>query len=193
MTRKHEIDEELGTPIRDHIKFPYDEEKMERRRSELLSSRKDLDKVATKKRSLVSEDSPRERMAVKATKQFERSSSTVKDGDSAKKSEKRSSGPEPAKRLKVTDFSKKPSDDNTKSMSKKVDKSSMADENKTSLGEQLYALVKKRSEPIKPRKEDTPNSELEQKAVTKITSNSLPSLDRDSENRLYTSLCNMDD
>lgn len=178
---KHEIDELLGTPIRDHIKFPNDEEKMEKRRSELFSSRKDLDKVVSKKRSLVSEDSPRERMAVKATKQVEKLSSTVKDGDSTKKSEKRSSGPDPSKRLKVTGFSKKSLDDNVKSISKKVDKSSMADENKTSLGEQLYALIKNRSEP---RKEDTPNSELEQKVVTKKTSSSLPSLDRDSENRI---------
>lgn len=162
---------------------------MEKRRAELLSSRKDSDKVASKKRSLVTEDSPRERMALKARKLVEMSSSTMKEGDSAKRSEKRSSGPEPAKRLKVTDFSKKSVNDNKKFISKKVDKSSMADENKISLGKQLYALVKKRSEPIKARREGTPNSELEQKAVTKIMSNSLLSLDRDTENRLYTSLC----
>lgn len=160
---------------------------MEKRRPELLSSRKDLNKAVSKKRIRVSEDSPHERMAVKAMKQVEKLSSTRKDGDFTKKREKRSLGPDPSKRLKVTDFTQKSPNDNAKPVSKKVDKSSMADENKMSLGEQLFAVMNKRSE-VKPRKDDTPNTEPEQKAVTKIINRSLPSLDRDSEDRLCTSL-----
>ncbi|KAL6311060.1 hypothetical protein AAG906_011902 [Vitis piasezkii] len=153
----------------DHIKFPNDEEKWKTKIGVVLKQ-KGLGQGCVKEEKSGLRRLPRERMAVKAMKQVEKLSST-----------KRSSGPDPSKRLKVTGFSKKSLDDNVKSISKKVDKSSMADENKTSLGEQLYALIKNRSEP---RKEDTPNSELEQKVVTKITSSSLPSLDRDSENRI---------
>ncbi|KAF8391638.1 hypothetical protein HHK36_023944 [Tetracentron sinense] len=73
---KHNIEEELRTPIRDHIIFPDVEGKKKRRPVELQSSR---EKFVTKKIRMSSEYSPRERIALKTPKVVEKVSSAVKE------------------------------------------------------------------------------------------------------------------
>ncbi|KAK9268634.1 hypothetical protein L1049_000391 [Liquidambar formosana] len=160
---KHEIDEEIGTPIRKHIKFP-DVEKKKNIASEMPLGK---EKGMLKKRSLASEDSPRERTAMKAPKQVEKLSSALKE--------------DPLIKSRATDASRKSSRDNVKSVSVKADKSSTADENKISLGERLYNLMSK-------GKQDTDDGDLDRMVAVKPAmkkSNSSPHrLDADSERRL---------
>ncbi|XP_059662429.1 protein ENHANCED DOWNY MILDEW 2-like isoform X2 [Cornus florida] len=156
---KHEIDDEFMTPIRNHIKFPKVAEKKKNRASAPLSSRK---KLASKGGSLASEDAPRNKAVEKATEGFEELSSAIKEGNSSKKRERRSSGPESLKKQKVMDTSRKPSN---KTASVKVSKAT-TDESGM---------------------EDKPDSEFERtptaKLVAKETFSSLP-LDADTKRRI---------
>lgn len=177
---KHEIDDELGTPIRNHIRFPNIGEKKKRPASELLPSK---EKVGSRERKLASEDASGKRVAVKPQKGIDRVSSSIKQGDSLKKREGILSGPESSKKQKVTSSSGKLLN---KSSSLKSNKFTV-DESKGSLGDQLYTYYNKGSESFKSRKGDTAVSEPEQnqtvKTVAKDTSSLVP-LDADSKRRI---------
>ncbi|KAK3032465.1 hypothetical protein RJ639_037278 [Escallonia herrerae] len=129
---KHEIVDGIGTPIRNHIKFPIDGQK-KRRASELLPSR---EKVASQAKSPASEDASRKRTVMKPPKGAEKWSN-IKQGDSSKKREGGLSGSQ-LKKQKVVDTSQKHSNN---SCATKVSKRSM-DGVKASLAERSHALVK---------------------------------------------------
>ncbi|TYI42473.1 hypothetical protein ES332_A01G101400v1 [Gossypium tomentosum] len=179
---KHEIDEDLGTPIRDHIKFPFDESK-KRKASDVLTSH---EKVGSKKKTLALEGTSQERTAMKAAKQ---SSSVVKADQTSKKSEKVTPRTNSLKKVKATGPSKKPLRQNSKSLPMDAGKSSAADGNKASLGGRLFALMNQESEQqIKPGRQDNLKGGLSKAAVVNSTATSkssdMPSLDADSERRL---------
>ncbi|XP_059666481.1 protein ENHANCED DOWNY MILDEW 2 [Cornus florida] len=179
---KHEINDEIGTPIRNHIKFPKDLENKKRRTSDLLSTR---ERVASRESNLASEDASRKRTVGKTLKGFEKLSSANKEGDFFKKSERRSSGSDFVKKQKMMDTSRKPLN---KSASAKFSKVSTNDSG-PSLGERLFALVEKGAEAVKSKKEGTPDSEPNQnvtlKPVAKETTSSLP-LDADTKRRIMS-------
>ncbi|CAK9163878.1 unnamed protein product [Ilex paraguariensis] len=173
---KHEIDDELATPVRNHIKFPFDDRQKKKQVSELPSSR---EQVAPKRRSLALDDTFGKRTVVKPPKL----SSALKQGDSLKKNDGRLSGSSSSKKLKVMDTSRKTL---TKTSSFKVNKSN-TDESKTSLGDRLYALMNKDSDPDKTRKEDITSSEHEETQSVEppaTEARSLPPLDADAKRRI---------
>lgn len=184
MIRKHRIDEDLGTPVRNHIIFPDVEGKKKRRPSELQSSN---EKVMAKKRNVVSEDSPRERNSVRTSKEVGKVSSAVKNIDSTKKSEKQFSekGSDFSKKSTITDASRKTLRDNTKSI--KLDRPSTADEGKVSLREEkLSSLLHKGSELVKTKQQDIASGKhgnMPSKPGFKKSGSSLPSVDPETEKR----------
>lgn len=115
--------------------------------SDQLSRR---DKVAMKERNMVSEDAASKRTVVKPEKCFEKLSSAIKKGDSSKKREQISSGPECSMKKKEKNTSLKPLN---KISSAKVNKSTAYD-SENSLGERLYAFFNKNSESVRCRKDD---------------------------------------
>ena len=190
MARKHKIKDDIGTPERDHIKFPFVEdrkiafdERKKRKASDLLLSH---EKVGLKKKNLALEDSSQERTAMKAPKQL---SSVVKDGQTSKKSEKVSPGTNSFGKVKATGASVKPLRGN----SKYVGKSSAVYENKNTLGDRLFAYMTQESEQVKPGIQDTLKSGLNKTAKVKSTAKKMsyevPSLDADSERRWHFYFC----
>ncbi|KAE8734933.1 putative Acyltransferase [Hibiscus syriacus] len=177
---KHEIDDELGTPKRDHIKFPFDET-TKRKASDVLKSH---EKVGFKKRSLASEDTSLGRTAMKAAKQ----SSVVKAGEARKKSEEVTPGKITLKKVKSTGPSKKPSRQISKPVPMDMGKSSSSGGHKSSLGDRLFAFMTRESEQVKPGRQDTLKGGLNKAAMDNSTAKSksseMPSLDADSEKRL---------
>ncbi|KAM7492749.1 hypothetical protein LguiA_035670 [Lonicera macranthoides] len=169
---KHEIDDEIGTPIRDHIKFPNIGPKKKRPALELPSSREE---VTLKERSLASKDTSGKRI-VKLQKGVDKASSAIKQGDSSRKREPILSGSVASKKQKLTNASREP-----------LNKASSTSASKTSLGEMLYAYMNKDSEPVKSSKDDTTVSELEQTQTAKPLPKKLsssPPLDADSKRRI---------
>ena len=192
LTRKHEIDGELGTPIRDHVKFPgvkttFEKKKVmvEENKKQASDSLRNKEKDLFKKKNLASDDSFRGRTVVKVARQNQKSSSAVKVGNT-KNSDKVISGSDISRKVKVNNASRKLLNENAKSISMEVDKSSTADENKHSLGYRLFDLMKSNGK-VKPRKQDMLNGEANKtmtvKPATKKLSSPLPSLDADSERR----------
>ncbi|XVE50756.1 hypothetical protein DITRI_Ditri01bG0188800 [Diplodiscus trichospermus] len=186
---KHDIKDDIGTPERDHIKFPFAEERKitfderkKRKASDLLTIH---EKVGLKKKSLVSEDSLRERTVMKAAKPL---SSVVKDGQTRKKSEKVTPGTNSLGKVKGTGASVKPLRGNAKSLPMEVAKSSASDENKKSLGDRLFALMTQESDQVTPGRQYSlksgPNKTDMVKHSAKKLSSGMPSLDADSERRL---------
>uniref|UniRef100_A0A5B7BGT9 Zinc finger PHD-type domain-containing protein n=1 Tax=Davidia involucrata TaxID=16924 RepID=A0A5B7BGT9_DAVIN len=177
---KHDIDDDLGTPIRNHIKFPNVGEKKKKLASDLLSSR---EKVTQRGRSLASEDAPGKRTDGKALKRVEMLSSFIKERNSSKNSEKRSRGAVLSKKQKVVDTSSKPLN---KSASTKVNKAT-ADESGPSLGERLYTFMNKDSEPVKSRKGGAADGEHKKPPTVKPAMKemtSLPPVDADTKRRI---------
>ncbi|KAF8414192.1 hypothetical protein HHK36_002191 [Tetracentron sinense] len=186
---KHKIDEEIGTPVRDHITFPYVERRRNRRPLELQSSK---EKFVTKKRTFDSEDSLRERIALKTPKQVEKAFA-IKEGDSLKKRKKSFSGQgfDSSKKPKTADASRKSLKDNIKYFSAKVGMSSAADESKVSFREEkLTSLFSKGSEPEKFKQKGTSSNKLEKTVTAKLlmkkSSSSLPLLDAETEKRIVS-------
>ncbi|GMJ05058.1 ENHANCED DOWNY MILDEW 2 [Hibiscus trionum] len=175
---KHEIDDELGTPKRDHIKFPFDETK-KRKASDVFRSH---EKAGLKKKSPALESISQERTAMKAAKQ---SSTVVKAGQARKKSEEVTPGKIPLKKVKTTGPSKKL----LRQISKPVpmDVGSAAGGNKTSLGDRLFTFMTE-SDHVTPGRQYTLKGGLNKAAVDNSTAKSkslgMPSLDADSEKRL---------
>ncbi|XVF03728.1 hypothetical protein REPUB_Repub05bG0018800 [Reevesia pubescens] len=186
---KHKINDDIGTPERDHIKFPFVEdrkiafnERKKRKASDLLTSH---EKVGLKKKSLALGATSQERTAMKAAKQL---SSVVKDGQTSKKSEKFTPGTNSIKKVKATASSKKPLRQDSKSVPMEMGKSSATDGNKTSLGDRLFTFMSRDSEQVKLGRQDRLKCGINKTAMAKSTAKSLssgvPSLDADSEKRL---------
>ncbi|KAF4349475.1 hypothetical protein G4B88_015908, partial [Cannabis sativa] len=172
---KHEIDEDLGTPVRNHVKFPGVEEqkstfrkkstsigeKRQKQTAELLTDRK-----KTKTRVPPLEKSHEGRTTHAESKQSKKSFSAVKVG--GKNTGKLPVGSSIYKKVKVNDASREEMN------------SPMAEEN-NSLGDKLYT-----SGSVKSRKRDT--SDVDKAAIvnpaTKRSSSDLPPLDADREKRL---------
>lgn len=128
--RKHEIDEELGTPSRDHIKFPGDRRK-EKQTSEQLRKFKGTSAEMTNGK----------RVIAKKSESAEKLSKAVKSDLSRKR--ERLSLPEPSKRQKFFDATRKSLN---KTSSAKLNKTTKS-EAKASLGDKLYALLNRESQP----------------------------------------------
>ncbi|KAK2987061.1 hypothetical protein RJ640_004787 [Escallonia rubra] len=170
---KHEIVDGIGTPIRNHIKFPIDGQK-KRRASELLPSR---EKVASQAKSPASEDASRKITVMKPPKGAEKWSN-IKQGDSSKKREGGLSGPQ-LKKQKVVDTSQKHSNN---SSATKVSKRTM-DGGKASLAERSHALVKSSEADM------TDNGHEQTQTVTSVAEEtSSLSLDVDSQRRSHSYL-----
>lgn len=138
LSRKHEIDEEIGTPVRNHIKFPGVEDQKstfgkkktsivekKQQTSDVLGERK---KIYSKTRVLPLEESQQGRTTSAASKQSKKSFSALKVGGK-KNTGKLSSGSSIPQKVKVNDAS-------TKEL-----KSPRAEGNKPSLGDMLYEHV----------------------------------------------------
>lgn len=181
----HQIDEDIGTPKRDHIRFPAIYENKKKQASELFC------KAKLKKRYMNWEDSAQDLNSKTESKQIEKTSQALKKFDSIKKKEKNPYLPESFKRRKV---SVKSRFGNMMSVSNKLEKLSEADESGPCLGDQLYELVCGGS--TKTRRMSSPTSE--KNVNTKRASSSFQ-LDEDSERSLLelieesTSSITMDD
>ncbi|KAL4309279.1 hypothetical protein GQ457_01G006680 [Hibiscus cannabinus] len=202
---KHEIDDELGTPKRDHINFPFDERKIRKASDELTSH----EKVGLKKKTFTFEDTSLERTAIKAEKQSsertaikaakqssertaikaaKQSSAFVNADKTSKKGEEVSPGKKTLKKVDATGLSEKPLRQHSKSVPMNVGKSSAAGGNKTSLGDRLFALMTLESEQAKSWRQDTlkggPNKVAVENSTAKSKSPGMSSLDAGSERRL---------
>ncbi|PON94145.1 DNA (cytosine-5)-methyltransferase [Trema orientale] len=182
---KHEIDEEIGTPVRNHVKFPGAEEKKstsgkmktsigEKRQKQtsglLGDGKKNVSK--TKITVLPSEESLQGRTTYAASKLTKKSSFALKVG-SKETSGKLSSGSNTPKRKKVNDASRKELN------------SPMAED---SLGNRLFELMNERSGTVKSGKQSTSDGKLNKATTvnpaTEKLSSELPPLDADRERRL---------
>lgn len=181
MTRKHEIDEELKTPIRDHIKFPGVKTTVEKKKATMEEKRRqssgsigNKEKDLSKKKNLASDNSSRRRIDI--ARKNQKPSSLVKVGNT--KSEKLLCQSDISRKVKVNDGSRKLLNENGKSVS-------MEDENKPT-GARSYNFMKGSGQ-VKSTKQDTHygkvNTTLAVKAATKKLGNALPSLDADTERR----------
>lgn len=128
--RKHEIDEELATPSRDHIKFPGDHRR-EKQASEQLRKFKGMSAEVTNGK----------RVIAKKSETVEKLSKAVKVDYSRKR--ERLSLPDSLKRQKVIDATRKSLN---KTSSAKLNKATKS-EGKTLLGDKLYALINRESQP----------------------------------------------
>ncbi|KAI6690608.1 hypothetical protein NL676_027436 [Syzygium grande] len=183
---KHDIDEEIGTPVRNHVKFPTIPANRaavgEKRKRPVVESLSTAGK-GLKKKPVASEDSSK-RASGKCSFGKEKSPLTKKEGEKDKKV-KVSSGQDLAKKVKVTDASKKFHKDTAKSRSLEPSTSFTTREH-TSLGESLYSSMTKASEQIKPGKQVVPDSEEGRpvQPASEKSDDSLPELDADAERRL---------
>ncbi|KAF3453372.1 hypothetical protein FNV43_RR03812 [Rhamnella rubrinervis] len=180
----HEIDEELKTPIRDHIIFPgVENERFSgslktgaegKKRKQTSELQGDREKLVSNKRIIASGKLYEGRIARAAFKQKEKSSAVKVGG--YEKTGKLFSGSNSARKVKGHDVSRKEL------------KSPNVEENKLSLGDRLFDLMNKGSEQLRSGKQDRPNDELNKAAKvtlpTKNLSNDPPPLDANSERRL---------
>ncbi|XP_030520622.2 protein ENHANCED DOWNY MILDEW 2-like isoform X2 [Rhodamnia argentea] len=185
---KHDIDEEIGTPVRNHIKFPSTTIRAnraavgEKRKRPVLGSLSTGGKGLKKKR-VASEDSSK-RASENQSLGKGKSPFTKKEGEKDKKV-RVSSGQEIAKKVKVTDASKKFHKDTAKSRPLEPSTSFTMREH-TSLGERLYSFTTEASEQTKTGEPVGPDSE-ERRAVELASTksdDSLHPLDADTERRL---------
>ncbi|CAL2254900.1 unnamed protein product [Prunus armeniaca] len=181
---KHEIVESIGTPIRDHVKFPDVKEKKttivkrktgfdEKKRKWTTESFLDREKSVTKKRNLSSEEFRRGQTAPTLSRQKLKLPFPAKVGGS-KTSEKVPSRLDISRQVKVN------------SSLKKEIKTSVAEGKKSSLGDQLFDYMKG-SEQVKSGKQGKPDGECNSATVnpaSKKLSSEEPSLDAASERRL---------
>lgn len=124
----------------------------------------------SKKRRLTSEESFSGTFRTKASKEMSSSAKIIK----ITASEKISSESNSLRKMRMNNPSRKTVRENTKPASSEVERSTTANENKTSLGDKLYAFMTNDSGNAKLRKPDVCGSELDI---------SLPSLDADTERR----------
>uniref|UniRef100_A0A6N2M712 Zinc finger PHD-type domain-containing protein n=1 Tax=Salix viminalis TaxID=40686 RepID=A0A6N2M712_SALVM len=176
---KHNIIEGIGTPVRDHIRFPDVGEKKSaaeaQKRRQTSERPANVEEGLSKKRRLTSEESYSGTFRTKASKEMSSSAKIIK----ITASEKISSESNSLRKMRMNNPSRKTVRENTKSGSSEVERSTTANENKTSLGDKLYASMTNDSGNAKLRKPDVFGSELDI---------SLPSLDADTERRLLALL-----
>lgn len=169
-TREHEIDEELATPLRNHIKFP----NVRKQASELVSSK---EKVPMKKKDLVVGDDSRKRI-VKPTIGRDKVCSAAKQGVPLRKGVGKVTEVASSRKTKVKDLSRKPLS-KTSSMVK-----STQNKRKPSLGLSLFSLMNPGPEPS----EDNAAADGEHDQISTVKSvaseaSGLPPLEADSESR----------
>ncbi|CAA2998858.1 ENHANCED DOWNY MILDEW 2 [Olea europaea subsp. europaea] len=170
---EHDIDEDLCTPVRNHIKFPDSEQK--NKKKQLLEAH-GKQKVVTKQRSFALEDGAGKKSAAKLSKGVENLSSPVKQGYLSQKRGGKLSGQLSFKKQKVAS--------NNSCVEKPND--STVTEDRISLGEQLFArFYGTDSDSVKSRQVERVDGEeeLSQKAKAKGTSNLL-NLDADAKKRI---------
>ncbi|OWM81336.1 hypothetical protein CDL15_Pgr007374 [Punica granatum] len=184
--RKHELDQGLGTPVRDHLKFPHVEEKKTAISGKRKKPTPELPAGIEKK---VAEKSPASdeylsRTPRKTSDQKERLSSLA-NGSLKSKRAKVSTEQEIPKKAKVTNASGQSSKDNKKLGSLAGGNSSAAKEKEdtVSLGERLFSLYMEGSETeqVDAVKQD---KTLASETTSKKLDSSLPPLDADSERRI---------
>ncbi|KAM7279882.1 hypothetical protein ACFE04_007016 [Oxalis oulophora] len=206
---KHEIDDELGTPVRDHIIFPQEEGKkinkhklvvktptsegVLKKKKEFASASQEstelrAPKVISKNKELSSGSSLPSKTS---TKELKRPSSFTKGSGTTKKLEKvlSRSNSNPSKNVKVLDASQKFWKKSGKSASAMVDRSSSTTEPGESLGARLFPYLNKDSEEFKVAKQDTTTDyefkkSAASKSNTKKSISGTPALDADSVRRL---------
>lgn len=172
ITRKHEIDDELGTPFRD-IRFPGVKKK-----EHVPEFRGSSGKVLSDKKTLISKDSFSERATAK-----EKWDLSEKEDVKLKRSGNTSSGLDSSRKVKESDASKKPSRGSMIADATGVKRFGQG--SKTSLGDRLFSLMKS-SEGKSGKQElltSEPDDTLKHKDYTKKLSSDIPSLDADAERR----------
>ncbi|XP_044495102.1 protein ENHANCED DOWNY MILDEW 2-like isoform X2 [Mangifera indica] len=166
---KHEIDEDMGTPIRDHISFPGMElkktifEGLKQKQTSAIPATKE--KFVSMKSTLNSIACTSAKPAVNVLKRFP---SVVKQSESTRKIQKLSGGSDQSMKIKAKDAHRKNVKETVKSVLLEVDRSYMPDAKKTSLS--LVSELQK-SVSVKP---------------TKMKLSELPSLDAETERRLLS-------
>ncbi|CAN6557766.1 unnamed protein product [Malus baccata var. baccata] len=183
---KHEMIKDIATPIRDHIKFPGVKEKrtafirkktdfVEKKKKRTSESLQDRETSVTNKRKLSAKEFCRGQTAPMIFKEKLKSSSPAKVGGS-RNGKKLPAGLDTSRKLKVNCALKKKA------------KISVAGEQNTSLGDQLYAY-RKGSLQVKSGKQGKPDGERDlaifNPASKKLTS-APPSLDAATERRLLS-------
>ncbi|KAK7320338.1 hypothetical protein VNO77_29736 [Canavalia gladiata] len=180
----HEIDLELGTPVRDHIKFPSMKATVQE-----INSTAEQKKPATKERVILKKkniglDNSSGKSTAKGSKLTTKLSS--KKVGSKKQSNNVISGSKTSKKPKSNETSKRFSAENKRSISEKFGMPDPEEKhNQHPMAEKLYALKNEGSEQIK---HDIPvnnviNKPLHAKPIRKL-STALPPLDADSEKSL---------
>ncbi|CAI8596663.1 unnamed protein product [Vicia faba] len=165
---KHEIDDELGTPIRDHIKFPGVKEKIKPATKEVISNKNNakldnlLDKRTSAKSSISSGKMSSEKVEIKNFRKI--SGSNIP-------------------RKKANDATRRCLSENKRSTLKETERSNY-EENQTSLGVQLYDLYLKGSEQISSDNHVDIVADNTVSVKPKKLSSAPPQLDIDSERRL---------
>ncbi|KAI3408058.1 uncharacterized protein J3R85_020491 [Psidium guajava] len=185
---KHDIDEDIGTPVRNHIKFPTITSRAngaavgEKRKRPVLGSLSPRGK-GLKKKPVVLEDSSKS-ASEKQSLGKGKSPFTKKEGEKDKKV-RVSSGQDIAKKAEAKVASKKFHKDTTKSRSLKPSTSFNMREH-TSLGERSYSFTMKASEQITPGEPVVTDSEGRRavQPASKKSDDSLHELDADTERRL---------
>ncbi|KAK0601886.1 hypothetical protein LWI29_028434 [Acer saccharum] len=188
---KHDIIGKLGTPSRDHIKFPHTEEEKtvvegsKKKQKPGLSSNRET--VVSMKSGRFIKDSF---LGKSAAKSVTRSPSAMKRSETMPKSERVSAVSDSSRKVKTADASKSSQKKYMKSASMGVNRSSTSDASKNNLGARLFAFMTQGDEQTEPGKRDTPNSELT-KTVTvtparKKLNTELPPLDADAERSLLS-------
>ncbi|KAF9666494.1 hypothetical protein SADUNF_Sadunf16G0235000 [Salix dunnii] len=172
---KHNIVKGIGTPVRDHIRFPNVGEKKSateaQKRRQTSECPANVEEGLSKKRRLTSEESFSETFRTEASKEMSSSAKIIK----ITASEKISSESNSLRKMNMNNPSRKTVRENTNSASSEVERSITTNVNKTSLGDKLYAFMTNNSGKAKLRKQDVFGSELDM---------SLPSLDADTQRRL---------
>ncbi|CAK9133396.1 unnamed protein product [Ilex paraguariensis] len=150
LPRDHKIIPEIGTPRRDHVRFPEGNGKNKQYTSRLLPSKA---RMVAEKRSLVYGDLT-ERPAVKVQTKVDRMYAAAKGGDSTKRSEKEFS--RAASEPQVYGVIRNSLKENITSVLTEVYKSSTVDKGKSSISsDQSHLLLSKRLNLIKSKQ---PNS-----------------------------------
>ncbi|XP_058070757.1 protein ENHANCED DOWNY MILDEW 2-like isoform X2 [Magnolia sinica] len=175
---KHKIEEDIGTPIRNHIIFPYTGEKKKVRPSDSQSGK---EKILVKRKDSVFEDIRKDRLATKTTTKLGKGSFPIKESDSPINSEKRLSrqGSDLPKKSTTLDASRKLLKDGSKAVSIKAEKSTLAEESRT--------FVREEKSPVNSKTKDMSTSKLEKilsPTGIKKSSSPLPVADVETEKKI---------
>lgn len=168
-TREHEIDEDLATPLRDHIKFPIVAKK--KQPSELLSKK---EKVLIRKRNLEVGNASSKKTYMKQTVDVDKLSGGAKQGVPLRKGAGKFTGVNCSKKSRVVDLPRKPLSKTSSVVT------SIQEKRKPPLGIGLYNLIKTPEDDAAAAGEHGRTRTV--KSVASKAS-SLPPLDADSERR----------